>query len=101
MVQTINVVRPRALNQVESFVLERVLPYYANTHTESSFTGAKTTELREAARKLIGKQCGANDDYAIVFCGSGATAGLNRLVNLCGIRDAIANGRPVRVVHGP
>ena len=91
----------RALSQVESFVLERVLPYYANTHTESSFTGARTTELRESARQLIGKHCGADDDHAVVFCGSGATAGLNRLVNLCGIRDAIASGRPVRVVHGP
>ena len=27
----------RALMQVERFVLEQVLPYYANSHTEASF----------------------------------------------------------------
>ena len=91
----------RALSQVESFMLERVLPYYANTHTEASFTGATTTALRETARQIIADQCGADEDYAVVFAGSGATAGLNRLVNLCGIRQAVEQGRPVRIVHGP
>ena len=91
----------RAISQVESFMLERVLPYYANTHTEASFTGATTTALRETAREIIAEQCGADDEYAVVFTGSGATAGLNRLVNLCGIRQAVEEGRPVRIVHGP
>ncbi len=30
----------RALMQVEQFVLEHVLPYYANSHTEPPFAGA-------------------------------------------------------------
>jgi len=36
----------RALRQVEDFILEKVLPYYANSHTESSFCGAYMTALR-------------------------------------------------------
>ena len=73
----------RALRQVEDFVLTEVLPYYANSHTEDSFCGAHTTALREQARGVIARLCGARrDDHAVIFAGSGATAGLNHLVHL-------------------
>lgn len=41
----------RSLDFVEDYIREQVLPYYANTHTETSFTGAHSTALREAARR--------------------------------------------------
>ncbi|MFD1343643.1 aminotransferase class V-fold PLP-dependent enzyme [Litorisediminicola beolgyonensis] len=91
----------RALRQVECFMMEEVLPTYANTHTEASYSGARTTELREAARALIARHCGATEDHAVVFAGSGATAGLNRLVSLFNVPEAVAQGRPVLVFHGP
>ena len=39
----------RALEFIERFILDEVLPRYANTHTESSGTGLQTTRLREDA----------------------------------------------------
>ena len=39
----------RSLTFIEEYIRESVLPYYANTHTETSFTGAQTTALREEA----------------------------------------------------
>ena len=77
-----------------------VLPYYANSHTEASFCGRATTRMREAARAVIAGKCGATDDHAVIFAGSGATAGLNKLVHLFGIRDALADGRAVHVLVG-
>jgi selenocysteine lyase/cysteine desulfurase len=85
----------RALMQVERFMLEQVLPFYANSHTQASFCGATMTRLRAAARAVIAQQCGASGDHAVVFCGSGATAGINRLVALLGA------GPGVRVLIGP
>ena len=38
----------RALKQVEQFILEEVLPYYANSHTEASYCGGMMTRLRQA-----------------------------------------------------
>ena len=35
---------------IEEFVLERVLPIYANSHSEASFCGASITQMREAGR---------------------------------------------------
>lgn len=91
----------RALRQVEDFVAQRVLPYYANSHTEASFCGRYMTRMRQAARAHIARICGAETGFSTVFCGSGATAGLNRLVHLFGVSDAVGTGpRPV-VFLGP
>ncbi|RST88099.1 aminotransferase class V-fold PLP-dependent enzyme [Aquibium carbonis] len=91
----------RALMQVERFILEKVLPYYANSHTEASFCGSYVTRLRREARAAIGRCCSAGDDHAVIFAGSGATAGINRLVNLFGITQAVASGAGARVIIGP
>lgn len=72
----------RALSQVESFIAEKVLPYYANSHTEASYCGAYMNRLRREAREAIAEACGANEDYAVIFTGAGATAGVNRIASL-------------------
>lgn len=77
----------RALRQVEDFMLERVLPYYANPHTEASYCGAYVNKLREAARAEIARLTRA-EGCAVVFTGSGATAGLGRLPALLGVEEA-------------
>lgn len=91
----------RALMQVEQFVLDHVLPYYANSHTEASYCGGYITRLRRDARAVVARVCGATNEHAVIFAGAGATAGINRLVNLLGVTAAIAAGRAVRVILGP
>ena len=77
----------RALTQVENYITQHVLPFYANTHTDTSFTGAYSTKLREDARAEIARLTKA-DECSVIFAGPGATAGLNRLVALTGIEQA-------------
>ena len=91
----------RALVQVERFVMDHILPYYANSHTEASFCGALMTGLRREARATIARLCGGDDSFATVFAGSGATAGLNRLVALFGVPEAVQSGRGAVVFIGP
>ncbi len=91
----------RALRQVEDFVMASVLPYYANSHTEASFCGDRMTRLRRIARRIIGRLCGADDRFATVFAGAGATAGLNRLVSLFGVDAAVRSGRKAVILVGP
>ncbi|HEY8568851.1 aminotransferase class V-fold PLP-dependent enzyme [Microbulbifer sp.] len=76
----------RALTFIEDAIRNRVLPWYANTHTETSATGRQTTAFREQARAAIRKSVNASDDHAIIFCGAGATAAVNRLVDSLGLR---------------
>ncbi len=76
----------RALGFIEDYIRDQVLPLYANTHSETSHTGAATTRLREQAREEIRRGVNAGDDDRVIFCGSGATAAVNRLVDLLGLR---------------
>ncbi|MGL3109074.1 aminotransferase class V-fold PLP-dependent enzyme [Bradyrhizobium sp. BR 1432] len=89
----------RALSVVENFILEKVLPYYANSHTEASYCGGAMTRLRRAARSVVAACCGADERYAVIFTGSGATSGLNRLVNLFAVKTN--SGVIPRVIIGP
>jgi len=91
----------RALMCVERFVLSNVLPYYANSHTEASYCGGAMTGFRRAARETVAACCGATADHAVIFTGSGATSGLNRLVNLFGVGASISAGACPRIVIGP
>lgn len=91
----------RALRQIEDFVLERVLPYYANSHTEASHCGAHSTRLREAARAAIARIVEADENCSVVFAGSGATTGINRIVRLLDIAERVRNGERVSVLVGP
>ncbi|AQQ67182.1 aminotransferase [Microbulbifer agarilyticus] len=93
----------RALDFIEDFIREQVLPYYANTHTETSYTGAQTTRLREEARQQIRSAVNGSADDQVIFCGSGATAAINKLIDILGFRNVqAASGvqRPV-VFIGP
>lgn len=91
----------RALWQVENFVLERVLPYYANSHTQASFCGSFCTRLREEARSEIARLTGAGDGNSVIFTGAGSTAGLNRIVGLLDIDGLVRAGRQAVVLVGP
>jgi selenocysteine lyase/cysteine desulfurase len=76
----------RALSFVEDFIRAQVLPTYANTHTESSGTGLQTSRLREEARRIIRDSLGGDERNAVIFCGSGSTAAIDKLVAILGLR---------------
>ncbi|MEO8461988.1 MAG: aminotransferase class V-fold PLP-dependent enzyme [Chloroflexota bacterium] len=77
----------RSLTFIEDYIRDSVLPLYANTHTESSGTGLQTSRFREDARSIIREAVGGNrEDHVVIFCGSGSTAAINKLVDVLNIR---------------
>ncbi|MGZ6993260.1 MAG: aminotransferase class V-fold PLP-dependent enzyme [Ilumatobacteraceae bacterium] len=76
----------RALTFIEDFIRDEVLPRYANTHTESSGTGLQTTRLREDARHIIRDAVGGDDTDCVIFCGSGATGAIDKLIGIMNLR---------------
>lgn len=80
----------RMLNFVEAALGRIVAPYYANTHSEASYTGRQTARLREEAREAIRRAVGADGRHAVIFCGSGATAAINKLAQAMGLRLPVA-----------
>jgi selenocysteine lyase/cysteine desulfurase len=76
----------RALSFIEDVIRDEVLPRYANTHTESSGTGLQTTRLREDARRIIHDAVGATPQECVIFCGSGTTGAVAKLVGVLNLR---------------
>lgn len=77
----------RAVQRIEDFIRHRVLPTYANTHTEASLCGQRTGHMREAARAMIAEACHAGPDDAVIFTGGGATAAINKLIALLDLHN--------------
>src|SRR5918999_2008586 len=75
----------RALEFIERFVRDEVLPRYANTHTESSGTGPQTTRLREDARMIIREAVGGDEQTVVIFAGSGSTGAIDKLIGILGL----------------
>jgi selenocysteine lyase/cysteine desulfurase len=76
----------RSLTFIEDLIRDEVLPRYANTHTESSGTGLQTTRLREDARRIIHDAVGGDDETCVIFCGSGSTGAVDKLIGILGLR---------------
>jgi selenocysteine lyase/cysteine desulfurase len=54
----------RALTFIEDAIREQVLPWYANTHTDSSATGRRMTLLREQARQAVRSAVDGDTEHA-------------------------------------
>jgi selenocysteine lyase/cysteine desulfurase len=76
----------RSLTFIEDFIRKEVMPLYANTHTETSGTGLQTTCFREDARRLIRDAVGGTDEDVVIFCGSGATGAICKMIDVLNLR---------------
>jgi selenocysteine lyase/cysteine desulfurase len=76
----------RAVGFIEDFIRDHVLPWYANTHNDSSATAAQTNALREDARRAIRDAVGGDEDTVVIFSGSGSTGAISKLIDILGLR---------------
>lgn len=72
----------RADPMIEDYISSEVLPFIANTHSESSLCGQRTGQLREQSRELIRAAVGASDSHCVMFAGSGTTGAMDLLVRM-------------------
>ena len=91
----------RALTIIEEYIAENVLPVYANTHTDASYTGRQTTAFREHARSIIHTAVRGTPDDVVIFGGSGSTFAVNRLVDILDLRHPRAGDDTPVIFVGP
>ncbi|MFD2573078.1 aminotransferase class V-fold PLP-dependent enzyme [Spirosoma soli] len=85
---------------IEEYLQDVVLPTYANTHTEASFTGRQTSHYREEARQFIKQSVNAGPDDVVLFCGSGSTSAIDKVVRRLQVDRFHRQNKPV-VFLGP
>lgn len=71
---------------IEKKLQDEVGPFVANTHTETSITGALMTQAYHKAQSNIKKHANANKDDIIITAGSGATRLINKFQRILGIK---------------
>ncbi|PGK51207.1 selenocysteine lyase [Priestia megaterium] len=96
----------RGFLPIEKLMIE-IGAHAGNPHTESNYTGKHSTVSYEKALLTIKKHVGADESDVVLGVGSGATAAINKLHRLLGIRypeqlmpfiDLPDNKRPVTFV---
>ncbi|XP_014757908.1 uncharacterized protein LOC100834540 [Brachypodium distachyon] len=75
----------RSLHYIEDYLINEVLPFYGNTHTEDSHVGSKTTRLVSKAARYVKRCTGAGPGDALIFSGAGSTAAIKRLQEIIGV----------------
>ena len=72
----------RGVDFIEKYMVDLILPFYANTHTFTSYVGAQTGSLREEARHIIKKCLNGTFEDVVLFVGSGSTGAINKMVKI-------------------
>lgn len=88
------------LRFIENYLIDNIYPVYANTHTEASFTGLQTTHFREEARQIIKDSVNANEEDALIFCGSGSTGAIDKIFHKV-VQLFDNNIKPTTIFIGP
>ena len=76
----------RLYKPIERLISEKIGPYVANTHTESSTTGRLMTEAYHNAKKIIKHHVNADADDIIINAGFGMTAAIVKLQRIMGLK---------------
>lgn len=76
----------RLYRPIEEKLMNEFGPFVANTHTETSTSGAAMTLAYHEARKIIKKHVNANSDDVLITEGSGMTGVVNKFQRILGLK---------------
>lgn len=71
---------------IENTIIENFGPFVANTHTETSTSGAAMTLAYKKAREIIKKHVNASKDDVLITTGSGMTGVVNKFQRILGLK---------------
>jgi selenocysteine lyase/cysteine desulfurase len=76
----------RAYRPIEECIQKEIMPFVANTHTETTITGTLMSKAYAKSKVIVKHHVHANKDDVLVFCGSGMTSAVNKLQRILGLR---------------
>ena len=110
----------RPLKSIEDYIRQTCLPFYGNTHTNTSVTGGQSSAFVSEARQVIAEVCNAKitgkaSQDVVLFAGNGTTGAVRLLIDCLGLKhfsdsntttntngnSAKSRGRKPLIVLGP
>lgn len=89
----------RAYQPIEDKMQLDVLPYVANTHSETNLTGKSMTLAYQKARSVIKDHINGTRKDVLMFAGSGMTGAVNKLQRLMGLKSNDGSMTKVLISH--
>ena len=76
----------RLYRPIEEYILNKLGPYVANTHTETTLTGTVMTDAYHQAHAIFKKHVNASAEDSLLFSGFGMTSVINKFQRILGLR---------------
>lgn len=76
----------RLYGPIEKVLIEKIAPFIANTHTETSMTGCSMTNAYHHARDIIKDHVNASDTDILISSNSGMTGVVNKFQRILGLK---------------
>ncbi|KAG7356486.1 aminotransferase [Nitzschia inconspicua] len=102
----------RPIGSIEEYLQTTCVPFYGNTHTNTSITGSQSSAFVSEARQIIAEACNAKisgkaSQDVVLFAGNGTTASVHLLIDCLGLKhfhqhdDNTKNADKPLVILGP
>lgn len=76
----------RNYRPIEEKLMNTIMPFVANTHTETTATGRAMTLAYHEAKEIIKRHVNAHEDDALIFAGTGMTGAISKLQRILGLK---------------
>ena len=77
----------RGIAQVENFISNQVLPFYANVHSSCGYLADQSEAFRREAKSIVRRYCKTDENNSIIFTGQGTTSCINKLIKLLNLKE--------------
>ena len=79
----------RGLYEIENFISNQILPFYANIHSSCGYLAEQSTAFRNEAKSIVRRYCDTDENNSIIFTGQGTTGAIHKLIRLLNLKEYI------------
>jgi|TARA_B100000780_G_scaffold77288_1_gene52213 selenocysteine lyase/cysteine desulfurase len=91
----------RLYKPIEDVLRDQIFPFVANTHTETSTTGATMSYALEKALECIKEHVGANENDVVISSGSGMTSLVCKFQRILGLKIHEKFSDQINIINKP
>ncbi len=77
----------RGINQIEKFISNEILPFYANVHSNCGYLSEQSENFRQEAKSIVRRYCNTDENNSIIFTGQGTTSAIHKLIKLLNLKE--------------
>jgi selenocysteine lyase/cysteine desulfurase len=72
----------RGLKQIENFISNQILPFYANVHSTTGYLSEQSEYFRNESKTIVRRFVNSDEKDSIIYSGQGTTVNLYFLIQI-------------------